>query len=120
MQCYSCLYGLPGKCHCWLGNLRGCLIHSGLEFGDSDRSGSVCNVFINSDGKFFIVESSKVCICHRIKRGQFNSDICMCIWTLLRGMSFRVGGCSVCVAFKILSNSTCINAEENGLGEGEL
>lgn len=31
-----------------------------------------------------------------------------------------MGGCSVCVAFKILSNSTCINEEENGLGEGEL
>lgn len=33
------------------------------------------NVFINSDGKFCIVESHKVCICHRIKGGQFNSDM---------------------------------------------
>lgn len=59
-------------------------------------------------------------MCHRIRGGQFNSDICMYLWTLLRRMSCRVGGCRVCVAFKILSNSTCINAEWNGLGEGEL
>lgn len=75
--------------------------HWSLELSDSDRRGPAYNVFINSDGNFCIMESCKVCICHEIKGGQFNSETCMYIWTLLRGMSFRVGGRSVCVVFEI-------------------
>lgn len=77
------------------------------------------NVFINSDGKFCIVESHKVCICHRIKGGQFNSDMHVYMDSVEGEWASGWVG-AVSVIFKILSNSTSINAEWDGLGEGEL